>query len=370
MRRRDLLALAAPLLLTRPARLGAQSAVSRRTPKTTLSIDGESFRINGRPTYRGRTFRGMKIEGLLMNSRMVQGIFDDDNPETRARWKYPDTGTWDPERNTLEFIEAMPSWRAHGLLAFTINLQGGSPQGYSKDQPWHNSAFEADGSLRPDYLSRLERILNRADELGMAAIVGYFYFGQDQRLSSEGAVMRAARLATEWILERDYRNVLVEVANECDNARYEHEILKPPRMPVLIELVKSLSRGRRRLLAGTSFNGGSVPSPEIAAVSDVVLIHGNGVSDPDRIAEMVRLTRALPGWKPKPIVFNEDDHFDFDKRTNNMQRAVASYASWGYFDPGRSDYEDGYQCPPVNWGINTDRKKAFFARVKEVANDE
>jgi hypothetical protein len=67
-----------------------------------------------------------------------------------------------------------------------------------------------------------------------------------------------------------------------------------------------------------------------------------------------------------PILFNEDDHFDFDKPVNNMMQAISEYASWGYFDPGKSDYVDGYQCPPVNWGINTERKKAFFGLLKEV----
>ncbi|HQR33439.1 MAG TPA: hypothetical protein PLK30_11925, partial [Blastocatellia bacterium] len=39
-------------------------------PRTTVSIRGEQFFINGRPTYAGRRYKGMKIEGLLMNSRM------------------------------------------------------------------------------------------------------------------------------------------------------------------------------------------------------------------------------------------------------------------------------------------------------------
>ena len=82
-----------------------------------------------------------------MNSRMVQGIYDDLNPETAPRWAYADTGRWDARRNTREFLAAMPEWRRYGLLAFTLNLQGGSPEGYSKGQPWHNSAFESDGSL-------------------------------------------------------------------------------------------------------------------------------------------------------------------------------------------------------------------------------
>ena len=125
---------------------------------------------------------------------MVQGIFDDRNPATRPMWDYPD-GPWDPDRNTAEFVAAMPAWRDAGLLAFTLNLQGGSPQGYSKDQPWHNSAFEADGRLRDDYLRRLETILERADELGMVVIAGLFYFGQDHRLADESAVVAATDAA-------------------------------------------------------------------------------------------------------------------------------------------------------------------------------
>src|SRR5262249_61415254 len=84
------------------------------------------------------------------------------------------------------------------------------PEGYSQGQPWHNSAFESDGSLRPGYLNRLGRILDRADELGMVAIVGYFYFGQDERLKNEAAVLRGTRDATEWLLSKGYTNVLVE----------------------------------------------------------------------------------------------------------------------------------------------------------------
>ena len=111
--------------------------------QTTVSIVGEDFHINGRPTYAGRNWNGRRVEGLLLNSRMVQGIFDDLNTNTVAKWAYPDTGRWDAERNTREFIEAMPEWRRHGLFAFTLNLKGGSPQGYSNDQPCHNSDIRA-----------------------------------------------------------------------------------------------------------------------------------------------------------------------------------------------------------------------------------
>jgi len=80
----------------------------------------------------------------------------------------------------------------------------------------------------------------------------------------------------------------------------------------------------------------------------------------------VAQARRVEGYRPMPILFNEDDHFDFDRPANNMIAAVGAYASWGYFDPGQSDYIDGYQCPPVNWGINTARKKAFFSLLQAV----
>ena len=45
------------------------------TRKTHVSIVEDQFFINGEPTYKGVTWQGHKIEGLLMNTRMVQGIF-------------------------------------------------------------------------------------------------------------------------------------------------------------------------------------------------------------------------------------------------------------------------------------------------------
>jgi hypothetical protein len=342
------------------------AAILPAAARTDVSIRADAFYINGRPTYEGRTWRGHKIEGLLLNTRLVQGIFDDLNPETRRLWAYPDTGRWDPARNTREFVAAMPEWRSHGLAAFTINLQGGSPQGYSKDQPWHNSAIAEDGALRPDYMARLEKILDRADELGMAVILGVFYFGQDERLRDEAAVRRALDAAVDWVLERGYRNVLIEVDNEC-NVRYDHAVLRPERVHELIEQVKARSRGGRRLLVSTSYGGGAIPAENVVRAADFLLLHGNGVSDPARIADMVRRTRAVAGYRPMPVLFNEDDHFDFDRPANNMVAALSEYCSWGYFDPGESNYRDGYQCPPVQWRINTERKRQFFAACKEAA---
>jgi hypothetical protein len=198
------------------------------------------------------------------------------------------------------------------------------------------------------------------------AIVTYFYFGQDEYLEGDGAVRRAVEEATRWLLNMGYYNVIVEIANECDNQSYQQPLVQQPRIHSLIEQAQFIRVGGRSLLVSASFNGGRVPSENVVRAADCLLVHGNGVEDPNRIAEIVRLAREVDGYTPKPIVFNEDDHFDFDQPMNNMMAAIGEYASWGYFDPGESNYRDGYQCPPVNWGINTPRKKSFFEAVKRV----
>lgn len=271
-----------------------------------------------------------------------------------------------------EFIAAMPEWKRHGLLAVTLNFQGGSPEGYSKNQPWENGAFTAVGELRPQYTQRMRRVLDAADANGMVVILGYFYFGQDQRLRDEAAVLRATDVATRWLLEGDWRNVLVEINNETDVAAYDHEILKPGRVHELIERVRRTEHKKQRLLVGTSYGGGTVPKENVVRASDFLLIHGNGVSKPERITEMVRQTRAVPGYTPKPILFNEDDHENFDQPSNNFTAAIAEKVSWGWFDWRRKGeaFEDGYQSPPVNWSISSERKRAFFKLLAEITGGE
>jgi len=75
MQRRSFLKLAGAV----PALAAAQSG------RTEVSIRGDEFFISGKPTYAGRTYRGMRIEGLLMNVRAVQATFDDLNPATRSK---------------------------------------------------------------------------------------------------------------------------------------------------------------------------------------------------------------------------------------------------------------------------------------------
>ena len=338
------------------------------TSRTKLSITGNQFYINDQLTYKDRYWQDNKIEGLLMNSRMVQGIFDDSNSATQQQFAYPDSNTWDAERNTNEFIAAMAEWKSKGLLAFTLNLQGGSPTGYGNSQPWVNSAFDSKGNLKPTYLNRLERVLNKADELNMVVILGYFYFGQDQELEDEAAVIKAVDNITYWLLENGYENLLIEINNECNHQTYDHDILRANRVHELIKRVKETQSGGKRLFVSTSYTGGMIPGDKVLQESDYIILHGNGVSSPSALRNLIVNTKSAMDGQNKPIIINEDDHFDFDQADYNLLASVEGYVSWGYFDFRKQGegYEDGFQSVPVDWSINSDRKNSFFNKLAEI----
>jgi hypothetical protein len=64
-------------------------------------------------------------------------------------------------------------------------------------------------------------------------------------------------------------------------------------------------------------------------------------------------------------------------RTTIMMNAFRARASWGFFDfcatvghrGSKIDeaFEEGFQSVPVDWGINSDRKRAFFNKVAEIS---
>jgi hypothetical protein len=332
--------------------LGGLGILPAHAQQTVVSIQQERFLVNGVVTHKGTA-----AEGLLLNSRMIQAIFDDENPQTVGKSAYPDTGIWDAERNVQEFIAALPSYKSKGLKAFTVGLQGGSP-GWAtgNNQPGIITGFRSDGSLKWAWMDRLDRVIRAADQHGMVVIVSFFYFGQDHRLADEAAVIRAVDGMTDWLSAAGYSNVLVEINNEAD-VYYDHPILRPTRVSELIARVKQRSGGR--LKVSTSLGGGLIPSSTIVSASDFVLLHGNG-RDATKIKSMVDQVRGMSAFKssPKPIVFNEDS-----TTVANLDAAVSRRASWGYYDQGKNNYRDGFQSPPVNWKINTSHKQAFFDRV-------
>jgi len=98
-------------------------------------------------------------------------------------------------------------------LRFTIKSAGpAGPEGYSKRPAMAQTVRSIrDGSLRADYMGRLERILNKSRRTG-----GWWpswvcsISARISTYANEAAVRRAVSNSAHWLLDRDYRNAMIE----------------------------------------------------------------------------------------------------------------------------------------------------------------
>ncbi len=270
--------------------------------QTVVGIHGSQFTINGNPTYTaagGFPSADPNLQGTLLNVRAVQAIFDDANyPNGGSRahpypsntmgpvfWDYPD-GPWDPERNLREFLAALPEWRRAGVLAFTVNLQGGGPPdgNYGEKaslQPHLNSGFDPQGNLKPAYAARLKRVIEEADKLGMVVIVGYFYQGSNERIQSDPEdryAKEAVRQASLFLKNLPHRNILIEIANETSAQGYQHPIMQPD--GILDAILLAQKTVEHQIPVSMSWVGGIMrrgSRGDLAMrAADYVMFHTNG----------------------------------------------------------------------------------------------
>ena len=270
-------------------------------PRTRVSAKDGRWLINNRPSH-----RGAPAEGLLMNVRMVNAVFED-----RRRPEF------DPGASTDRFLARLPDYAAHGVDAITINLQGGTP-GYEGAV---NSAFDPDGSLRAPYLDRVRRVVEACDRAGLVVILGCFYQRQDQILADEAAVRAGVVNVARWVRDRGYRNVVLEVANEFGHGGFDHRLLRTAAGQVeLIRLARATAPG---LLVSTSDLGHGRYPDELAEAADVLLVHFNNTplgEIPGRIAALRKFG--------KPIVCNEDARVG-EAGARAAGLCVENGASWG-----------------------------------------
>jgi len=278
------------------------SSGPEKPTRTQVSIKDTRWYLNGSLTY-----PATQAEGLLMNVRMVDAVFEDR--------KRPD---FDAEKNTDEFITAIPDYVAEGVRAFTVNLQGGFP-GYEGAV---NSAFNADGSLRKGYLQRVRRVIEVCDRNGVVVILGCYYQRQDQILKDAQAVRAGVVNVVRWIVESGFSNVILEIANEFNHSGFDHAILKEPEGQV--ELIRLAKKTSPDLLVSTSGVGDGRLPDNVAQASDFLLIHFNGT----RLDDIPKRIQALRKYG-KPIVCNEDDKLGTEAATA-AQLSVRHGASWGF----------------------------------------
>lgn len=255
-------------------------------------------------------------EGRLMNVRMVNSTFED-----------RDRADFDPVANTERFLAQIPAYAAQGVRAFTLNLQGGMP-GYEGAR---NSAFDPDGSLRPDYLERVRRVIEACDRAGVAVILGCFYQRQDQVLRDEAAVRAALVNTVRWIGAAGFQNVVLEVANEFDHGGFDHRLIRT--VAGQIELIQLARQTLPGLLVSTSGLGHGRYPESLAEAADFLLIHFNGTPVKDIPARIAALASF-----GKPVVCNEDDKLG-EEAAAAARATVESGGSWGFMHKTRNQYQ-------------------------------
>jgi hypothetical protein len=328
------------------------------------------------PTYAGAKYRS-EAAGRLMNIRVAQGLFDDE-------WltEVP----FDPEANTDRLIAALNTYHESGVLAINVSLQGGNP-GYKEAVPEIQrsyevspgrgkggliSAFLPDGSLKPAWMGRLLRLQHALNERGMILDLMYFYQGQNGLLRDPTAVRQAVVNATDWLVQNDCRNVIIEIANESD---WGYGPWIKDHLGDLIELARSRFKPGFRLPIGASVLGITVPA-STRDHADLAIVHGNYLSPNKKRKGVVQLVAnsRIPG----PIYMNEDINERDTLTTATLAVQIASAdavwqsgGSWGYM-PWRQVqmFPFRYYLPKCSQKLDDhlpldERDQAYFCAVLE-----
>ena len=243
------------------------------------------------PTYAGGSFRG-KVKGSLALVRVTQAIFDDEWLKERP---------FDPGANTDRLIEKLDVYKQHGVAGIVVSMQGGNP-GYADESNGVQrgvsadlgekagalvSAYSRDGSLKPEWMARLDRLLKAADQRGLIVCLVLFQQDQDEALESPEAIVAAAGNVARHLIERDARNVIVDVADAWDEpeGRWDHRRFVPRYVELLIRAVREqFQHASFSLPIGASSGSGMLYPMSLARLCDLVLLQGDGRTPADKLA--------------------------------------------------------------------------------------
>ncbi len=312
--------------------------------KTIVAIKGDKWMINGSVIN-----KGSPAEGLLMNVRMVNSVFEDRGDKIPAEYK-----NFDAVKNTEEFLVRIPEYTSNGVNDFTISLQGGMP-GYEGAV---NTAFESDGSLRRSYMDRVARVIREADRNSAVIILSCFYQRQHSHFSAlagKEAIRNAVSNVVKWIGENQFRNVILEISNEYRHGGYRNWtdgswLVSTKAQAELMNLARSLDP---HLYIGTSGMGDGQLNDTLIRTADYITVHFNN-TPLEKYGEKISELRKTG----KPVLCNEDDKVG-RAGAGALLFSVANGCGWGFMHSRQN------QTIPFRFeGISDDT--ATYRAMKEV----
>ncbi|MBN2145934.1 MAG: hypothetical protein JW726_01055 [Anaerolineales bacterium] len=310
-----------------------ESAQDSQKARNLVEISDGRWQINGQVTD-----AGAKAEGLLLNVRMVNAVFEDRN--------HPEIDAWDITRR---FISQIREYALAGVKAFSLCLQGGYP-GYMDAL---NSAYLPDGTLRPDYMSRVAEVIDACDMQGLVVILGCYYQLQSGILRDQEAVNRGVIETVRWIGQRGYRNVVLEIANEFGQDGFVHACLREEHG--IVELIDIAHQTAPGILVSASRQGDLPIASEVCEACDFLLVHFNRVALADYPALIAQYREY-----GKPVVCSEDRKVGAEG-VRAAELCVAHGCSWGFLAREVNQYH-----PPFRFeGVDDD--PLVYAALKRLA---
>ncbi len=282
---------------------------------THITIIGDKWYFNDRIIN-----EGSPAEGLLMNVRMVNTLFEDRSGQLNK--VVPD---FDPVTSTKVFTGIIPEYVSNGINAFTISLQGGNP-GY---EGAINTAFNPDGSLRESYMERAEKVIRACDANNAAVNLSLFYQRQhshQKALTGKESIINAVENTAGWIAEKGFTNVILEISNEYRHSGFRRWVDGDwlTSEDGQAELIRRAKNRNPDLLVSTSGMGDGRFHETLAREADFILIHFNHTwldEIPSRIKDLKKYG--------KPILCNEDEKLGREAAVSQAL-SVLNGSGWGF----------------------------------------
>lgn len=330
------------------------------------------------PTYDGSRYR-RRVRGSLAMVRVTQALFDDEWLRERQ---------FDPNANTDRLISQLATYRQHGVGGIVVGLQGGDP-GYSGEANGVSrgasadlgeksgalvSAYNRDGSLKKEWLDRLDRLIAAADSQGLVVCLVLFQQDQDEALASPEAVVAAASNIARHLIDRNARNVIIDIADAWDEpeGRWDHRRFIPRYIEFLIRTVRDqFQHAAFSLPIGASSGSGMLYPMSLARLCDVVLLQGDGRSAADKLAR----SRQFKGYGRPVLMVSDSNGQQATRDELEQERSIAeaylqAASGWSYV-PARTAnmFPFVYSLPDTSavedsWPVEK-RHGAYFRAVLE-----
>ncbi|MCU0409311.1 MAG: hypothetical protein MUD02_10225 [Bacteroidales bacterium] len=255
------------------------------------------------------------------------------------------------DENTAELIGNLDEYRDHGINCISVFLMGSS--GGACDP------FSADGKqIDEAHKTRTERIIRELDKRNMICVLGIFYqnvevYGGRKNLTGWEASTEAVRTVAGWLKNRNFTNVILNIANEQNSKAYDDDPWSRVRnVADICSLCSIAGETYPGLITGAGgYNEKNNSELCLCKDVDVLLYDTANPADGDlytdkKLYDSYRGTFAANNAPPKPL-------FNVEQFGAWSERFAPPQGNYDRLENARSYYMECIDAALENPGLNT-----------------